>query len=171
MRVVLSRLAGPCISRYFAVETVTVAVFESPPTVAVIVVVPFVAAALEVKLTVAIPLAFTVVALESDPIAPSVVLQLTVEPVGMTVPPPDTESVNVVIAPPVVSVCAAGERVKVGTVMSAEAVCVDPFGRVHVAVIFAVPLLTAVTVAVEAPLETTVATPVLLEVQLVMVPT
>ncbi|MPN29642.1 hypothetical protein SDC9_177095 [bioreactor metagenome] len=168
VRVVLSKLDGPCMSRYLAVETVTVAVRVNPPTVAVMVEVPFTPPALEVKLIVAMPLLFTVdVVAERAPIVPSELLQFTVVPFGMTEPPLVTLSVNVVVELAAESVWLEGESVTVGTVTVAYAVWVGaPPAGVLVAVMFAVPLPTAVT----RPLEFTVATLVLLEVQPVIDP-
>ena len=98
-------------------------------------------------------------------------LQFTVAPVPMTEPPFATLSVSVVGELPDVRVWLEGESVTVGTVTVAVAVCVEaPPAGALVAVMVAVPLPTAVTDAVARPVETTVATAGLLDVQLEIVP-
>ena len=151
MRVVLSRLEGPSMVIVFVVETLTVTVFVIPPTIAVMVDVPFVAAAEEVKFTVATPLLFTVVAPDSVPIPLSELPQVTEAPLGITVPPLVTESVSVVVALPLVSVWLGGFSVTVGgtTVMVAVAYCCGILLEgVFVAVMVVVPAETAVTTPV-----------------------
>ena len=146
-------------SRCFAVETVTSAVLEIPPTAAVICAVPFVAAELEVKLMVATPPEETVdVVEESVPIPGAELPQLTVAPLGITVPPFVTESVSVVVALPLVSVWVGGLSVTVGatTVRVAVAYCTGMlFEGTFVTVIVVVPLAKAVIAPVE---ESTIAT-------------